>query len=351
MVLKTKSLSRALQVHSGSLFVHIHTRLGMSAPTSPFFDFESQVKSPDAGYSASDEEAFAFKPLARGFHKLEFFESAARFFIFGSGRDRGGARTFSLLEIYREEGRIEENSIVSIPSLADDVRYNGCKGTVVGAASGSKWPVQLSLRSGGTDIIHVDASSLVHDGAVKWSAQELEDEDTYLGYQKELAVKFREGWVQHDRFDGIIGFARFTEGWYLLGACKKEVAARVCSCDIYRNGSTLMRPFNASKEPSENEKVGTPALAQAASSSSPPPPPPSLPHARLRDTAPSSKPSLKSRTRAGDPHPNERATLPLPSLRCRFYFSHDYDVSRTLQSNMGGRPRPIVAEGVQVSTA
>jgi hypothetical protein len=27
-----------------------------------------------------------------------------------------------------------------------------------------------------------------------------------------------------------------------------------------------------------------------------------------------------------------------------FYFSYDYDVSRTLQSNMGGLPRPILGE-------
>jgi hypothetical protein len=39
-----------------------------------------------------------------------------------------------------------------------------------------------------------------------------------------------------------------------------------------------------------------------------------------------------------------------PSLtrRHRFYFSYDYDVSRTLQSNMGGMPRPIVPEGQNV---
>jgi hypothetical protein len=28
----------------------------------------------------------------------------------------------------------------------------------------------------------------------------------------------------------------------------------------------------------------------------------------------------------------------------RFYFSYDYDVSRSLQSNMGGLPRPIIVQ-------
>jgi len=44
---------------------------------------------------------------------------------------------------------------------------------------------------------------------------------------------------------------------YFIGASRKEVVARVCSCDVYRNGAAIMIPFNANvREPSETEKVG-----------------------------------------------------------------------------------------------
>jgi hypothetical protein len=133
-----------------------------AAPSSPFFDFEAQAKSPDTGFYASDDEAFAFKPLACKFHKFVLYECLSRFFVFGSGRDAAGARTFSLLEIHREEGKIEEGCTVSAPALADDVRYSSCRGTVVGAKNGAKWPVQLQLRGGGCDVLQLDASALVY---------------------------------------------------------------------------------------------------------------------------------------------------------------------------------------------
>jgi len=203
-----------------------------AAPSSPFFDFEAQAKSPDTGFYASDDEAFAFKPLACKFHKFVLYECLSRFFVFGSGRDAAGARTFSLLEIHREEGKIDEGCTVSAPALADDVRYSSCRGTVVGAKNGAKWPVQLQLRGGGCDVLQLDASALVYaplafphcifvtsctppphichtlciivvtphcfchalcmyDGALKWSAQELEDEAAFHAYQRELAAKYK----------------------------------------------------------------------------------------------------------------------------------------------------------------
>lgn len=41
--------------------------------------------------------------------------------------------------------------------------------------------------------------------------------------------------------------------------------------------------------------------------------------------------------------PASFASRRLTALR-RFYFSYNYDISRTLQSNMGGYPRPLTDE-------
>ncbi len=46
-----------------------------------------------------------------------------------------------------------------------------------------------------------------------------------------------------------------ARGRYLIGACKKEAAARVCSCDLYMIGSTFMIPFDASRVASQTEQV------------------------------------------------------------------------------------------------
>jgi hypothetical protein len=48
---------------------------------------------------------------------------------------------------------------------------------------------------------------------------------------------------------------------YLVGACNREVAARVCSCDIYTFNSTMMIPFNPAKVTPQTEQVRRRAAA------------------------------------------------------------------------------------------
>ena len=38
-----------------------------------YFDFEAHDSSPDVGFLARDDEAFAFKPLMRRFHKFRLY--------------------------------------------------------------------------------------------------------------------------------------------------------------------------------------------------------------------------------------------------------------------------------------
>ena len=40
-----------------------------------YFDFEAHDNSPDVGFLARDDEAFAFKPLMRRFHKFRLYVS------------------------------------------------------------------------------------------------------------------------------------------------------------------------------------------------------------------------------------------------------------------------------------
>ena len=185
----------------------------MTAPSgrSPYFDFQSQAKSPDIGFAASEGEAFAFAPLPRRFLKFRFYECASHFFVFGSD----SASKFSLLEILRDEGQIEEQSVVTVPALADDIRFASCKGTAVEQVAPGRWRVQMTLKNGGLETI--ETSNLIFEGVVKWSVQELEGVEAYTACLKELEERFRaNAWLEHEHFDGIVGLARFTDQWCAL---------------------------------------------------------------------------------------------------------------------------------------
>jgi hypothetical protein len=186
--------------------------MSAASSQSPYFDFESHAKSPDDGFLASDDHAFAFKPLARKFHEFRFFECSTHFFIFGSD---AGCQNITLLEIRRDQGKIQINSVVTIPDHADDVRYADCKGIVVGQVPAviGKWIVQVTLANGETEVSQMDVSSLVFDGTIKWCTQEFRNENDYNMRVKELSCRYPVGWQDHPNFDGIIGFARFTDEW------------------------------------------------------------------------------------------------------------------------------------------
>ncbi len=144
-----------------------------------------------------------------------FYECASHFFIFGFD---GASSDFTLLEIVRDEGEIGEHSVVSVPDLADDICYASCTGTVVGQGSQGKWLVRVSLKGGGTKII--ETANVVYEGSLKWSTQQLQGHGAYLACLKELEERFRlQGWLEHEHFDGIVGFARFTDQWCVCTAC------------------------------------------------------------------------------------------------------------------------------------
>jgi hypothetical protein len=177
---------------------------------SPYFDFEAQARSPEEGFVAGDDQAFVFRPLARTFCEFRFFECTSHFFIFGVDATR---QNISLLEICRDQGKIGLNSVVTIPSHADDPRFANCSGTIVGQVHANRWLVKVELRDGASQVMPLDSSSLVHDGAVTWSVQEFCNRNDFALRIKELACHHPVGWLKHDHFDGIIGFARFTDDW------------------------------------------------------------------------------------------------------------------------------------------
>ncbi len=95
------------------------------------------------------------------------------------------------------------------------LRYASSQGTVVGPGAAGKWLVQVTLANGAAEII--ETSSVIYDGAMKWTVQEFVGADEYFACVKELEAKFRgQGWTEHENFDGIVGFARFTDQWYVL---------------------------------------------------------------------------------------------------------------------------------------
>jgi hypothetical protein len=167
------------------------------------------VASPDIGYLSSDD-AFAFKPLWSKFSKFKFYQCPSHFFIFGSDALR---RTFALLEIHRSEAPLQEKCIVSVPIFADDLRYTGPTGTVVGQSGSNTWLVKLELKCGGSEVVAVNAADIVYDGAVTWAHQDFPDEHALHVCHQQLAAKYAIGSEDYPNFDGIIGFARFTEGW------------------------------------------------------------------------------------------------------------------------------------------
>jgi hypothetical protein len=185
----------------------------MSAATShsPYFDFESQVRSCDEGFVASDDCAFAFKPLARKFYEFRFFECSSHFFIFGTDADR---KNVTLLEISRDQGKVDIGSTVTIPALADDSRFADCSGQIVGQVNATRWLVKVALSNGGSETMPLDSSSFVYDGLLKWCVQEFCNKNDFALRVKELSCHHPVGWHAHPNFDGIVGFARFTDDWY-----------------------------------------------------------------------------------------------------------------------------------------
>lgn len=114
----------------------------------------------------------------------------------------------------------------------------------------------------------------------------------------------------------------------------------MCSCDVYRIGSTLMIPFNPHKAASQTEQVlvASPRKLRAATS-----PTPQRYQSLFRNVF-----DKKLDNRGCAAITFSRHLSPPLTRRRRFYFSYDYDISRTLQSNMGGMPRPVVPEGQNV---
>lgn len=85
----------------------------------------------------------------------------------------------------------------------------------MGQGNAGQWLVQVTLKSGFYEII--ETSSVIYDGAVKWTVQEFNGVDEYFACVKELEDKYRgHGWLEHENFDGIVGFARFTDQWCVL---------------------------------------------------------------------------------------------------------------------------------------
>lgn len=106
-------------MQKGALLPRIPPFMTSHAGPSPYFDFQSQVTSPDIGFLATDTEAFSFSPLSHRFVKFRLYECSSHFFVFGSESTN---KRFSVLQIVRDEGQIEEHAIVSVPALADDIR-------------------------------------------------------------------------------------------------------------------------------------------------------------------------------------------------------------------------------------
>lgn len=247
------------------------------------------AESPLAGYIASTDLAFAYKPAGgKDFlRKFEFFESDTHFHIVG----RDPRRTHvQYLTINRRHDEIRIDQSVTLIKLAHDLsQYNNCIGLVVGGKNGrGEWQVEFLPHHGNTRLTLWFKDAHLSVRMFESIPINFDNVDKFI----ESKQSQNSYWKKHDGFSGLLGFAEFTEGKYLVGVTKKEVVARICGSDVFSVSNTVFLPFKHGSEPSATEQ-------------------------------------------------RYRSLFKMIDLTRGFYISYDYDLSRSLQSNMGGRPQPL----------
>ena len=188
---------------------------------------------------------------------------------------------------------IREGQSVTLVNLVSEhfSQYNLSKGFVNGEMNARReWPVE---HDGGK--LHWFKEGNLSSNATLFKQEEIPPQklEPLLDTYRDIASKFSY-WKKHEGFSGLLGFAQFTEGKYLVGVTRKEVVARVCGSEVFSVSNTIFLPFENGSEPSATEQ-------------------------------------------------RYRSLFKLIDLTRGFYFSYDYDLSRTLQSNMGGMPQPLHA--------
>ena len=249
------------------------------------------AKSPLAGFMASADQAFAYKPAGgKDFlRKFELFESDSHFHIVG--RDPRRTRV-QYLTINRRHDEIRIQQSVTLVNLAHElVQYNSCVGVVTGGKNAQReWPVNFLPHLKNTSLTLWFKEENLSVRMFESTPINCDNVEKFIESQKSQ----KSYWKKHDGFSGLLGFAQFTEkeGKYLVGVTKKEVVARICGSDVFSVSNTIFLPFKHGSEPSAAEQ-------------------------------------------------KYRSLFKMIDLTRGFYFSYDYDLSRSLQSNMGGRPQPL----------
>jgi len=129
--------------------------------------------------------------------------------------------------------------------------YNERKGVVNGEKNArGEWPVD---HDGGM-LDWFKECNLCSDAAL-FKQEEIPPLklEPLLASFKDIATRFSY-WKKHEGFSGLLGFAQFTEGKYLLGVTRKEVVARVCGSEVFSVCNTIFLPFANGSEPSTSEQ-------------------------------------------------------------------------------------------------
>jgi hypothetical protein len=258
------------------------------------FSTASNTDSPSSGYIASTDFAFAYKP-AGGKHflrKFDLYETSNCFYIVGRDPRRNHIR---LLTIDRNPDEIREHQSVTLVRLLNGqyAQYNDCKGVVIAGNGKKEWQVDFQPHQCNTRMTLWFKESNLSVNASMFKQEEIQPQrlEPLLENYKDTYSKLSY-WKKHEYFSGLLGFAEFTEGKYLVGVTNKEVVARICGSEVYSVRNSVFIPFQHGSAPSVTEQ-------------------------------------------------RYRSLFKLIDLTRGFYISYEYDLSRSLQSNMGGKPQPL----------
>lgn len=253
------------------------------------------IETHPAGYIANSDFAFAYRAAGgKNFlRKFDLYETGNHFYIVGRDPRRNRVR---LLTIERNPDEVRERQDVTLVKLSNDLsQYNGCKGVVIGGKPAQReWHVDFQPHDVANTRLHLwFKESNLSVNATMFKSEEIQPDklelilENYRDMNSKLSF-----WKRHDGFSGLLGFAKFTDCKYLVGVTKKDVVARICGSEVFSVSSSIFLPFrNGSDEPTVTEQ-------------------------------------------------RYRSLFKSIDITRGFYFSYDYDLSRSLQSNMGGKPQP-----------
>lgn len=125
--------------------------------------------------------------------------------------------------------------------------------------------------------------------------------------------------VQYGRLKAIMGWVRFTQGYYLVGVTKRKLVARFGIHRIFEVEDTVMLPLTVDPSRLAQQRKRQTHAAGVRSS-----------RGGISSWFPAASFLFDRRT----PEDHYREQFASVSLKQTFYYSHTYDLSNTLQTNM-----------------